>query len=140
MLTVDGIDSAQRFKLIQGEHAPSLAMYTVASPDIFQDAHYMRIRGMGAWLPLIDRRYYHRNLFAGLDAAPDVPASNVLLIADRDEPDLTLGGTSWTWLEAVGLDGVPLYRGVAVVAGTEAIQAPTAGMPSYRPVTARLRK
>jgi len=78
MLTVDGIDSAQRFQLVHGDVSPSLAIYTISSPQVFQDAHYQRIRGMGEWLPLIDRRYYCRNLFAGLDAMPGVPENGLL--------------------------------------------------------------
>jgi hypothetical protein len=40
LLTVNGIDSAQRFKLMQGNNAPSLAIYTIASPEVFQDPYY----------------------------------------------------------------------------------------------------
>jgi hypothetical protein len=137
MLTVNGIDSAQRFKLIEGNNSPVLAIYTIASPEVFQDATYLSVRGMGEWLPLIDRRHYRRNLFAGLDTAPDVSATDVLLIADRDRPEVTLAGISWSWLEAVALDRSPRYRGIAVVSSTEAIGVPEAGIASYRPVTVR---
>jgi hypothetical protein len=138
MLTVKGIDSAQRFALIQGDNAPSLALYTIVSPDVFQDAYYLRIRGMGEWLPLIDRRHYRRNLFAGIEAAPNVPESHVLLIADRDQPEPRLAGIAWTWLEAVALDRVPPYRGLAVVSSADAIDEGSAAVASYRPVTGRL--
>ena len=138
MLTVNGIDSAQRFKLMQGQNAPSLAMYTVTSPEVFQDPYYLRIRGMGEWLPLIDRRYYRRTLFAGLDAAPDVPAGQILLVADCEQPTPVLADCAWTWLEAVALDRSPPYRGVAVVSSAEAVRAPAAGIASYRPITGRL--
>jgi hypothetical protein len=67
------------------------------------------------WLPLMDRNHYHRNLFAGLDSAPEVPDTGWLLVADRDEPEPMLGGIAWTWLEAVGLDRSTPYRGVVVV-------------------------
>jgi hypothetical protein len=140
MLTVNSIDSAQRFTLIQGDNAPSLALYTIATPEVFQDPTYLRIRGMGEWLPLIDRRHYRRNLFAGLDTAPDVPAADVLLVADREQPEPALAGIAWAWLEAVALDRSPRYRGVAVVSHTDALHAHGAGVASYRPVTARLTK
>ena len=138
MLTVKGIASAQRFVLIQGDNAPSLALYTIVSPDVFQDAYYLRIRGMGEWLPLIDRRHYRRNLFAGLEAAPDVPETHVLLIADRDQPEPRLAGIAWTWLEAVALDRLPPYRGLAVVSSADAIGEGSTAVASYRPVTGRL--
>ena len=140
MLTVDGIDSAQRFTLIQGDNAPSLALYTIATPEVFQDPSYLRIRGMGEWLPLIDRRHYRRNLYAGLDTAPDVSEADVLLIADREQPEPALAGVAWTWLAAVALDRSPRYRGVAVISRTDALYTHGAGVASYRPVTGRLTK
>jgi hypothetical protein len=82
MLTVNGIESAQRFTLIEGVFAPSLALYTITSPAVFQDAYYLRIRGMGPWLPLLDQRYYRRTLFARLDSAPAVSDTDVLLVTD----------------------------------------------------------
>lgn len=138
MLTVNGIDSAQRFMLIQGQNSPSLALYTVASAEVFQDAYYLSIRGMGEWLALIDRRYYHRNLFAGLDVAPDVPETSLLLVADREQPEPMLAGITSTWLEAVALDRTPPYRGIAVVSRADAARLPRVDIASYRPVTARL--
>ena len=137
MLTVNGIESAQRLKLIHGDHSPSLAIYTIASPDVFQDAYYLRIRGMGEWLPLIDRRYYRRNLFAGLNTAPDVPDTSVLLVADRDQPEATLAGMAWLWLEAVALDRSPPYRGLAVVSSTDVERVHGMRVAIYRPVTRR---
>lgn len=138
MLTVDGIESAQRFELLRGDASPSLAIYTVASPEVFRDAYYLSIRGMGQWLPLIDRAQYHRNLFAGLDSAPEVSNTGLLLVADRDEPEPLLGGIAWTWLEAVGLDRSTPYRGIAVVSTVHATRMPRADVASYRPVTGRL--
>ena len=138
MLTVDGIESAQRLKLVQGDNSPSLAIYTVASPDVFQDPYYLRIRGMGEWLPLIDRRYYRRNLFAGLDMAPDVPDGSVLLVADCEQPQPDLAGMAWGRLQAVALDRSPLHRGIAVVPDTAVERVGGAGVAIYRPVSRRL--
>jgi hypothetical protein len=135
MLTVEGIESAQRFELLRGDASPSLAIYTIASPEVFRDAYYLSIRGMGRWLPLIDRDQYHRNLFAGLDIAPEVPDMGLLLVADRDEPEPLLGGIAWTWLEAVGLDRSTPYRGVAVVSSAHVTRVPRADVASYRLVT-----
>jgi hypothetical protein len=135
MLTVNGITSAQRFTLMQGAAAPSLALYTITSPAVFEDAYYLRIRGMGPWLPLIDRRFYRRTLFTGLDAAPAVPASSVLLVADRIQPEPRLGELTWTWLEAVALECVPPYRGLAVASRADLSHVPHAGIACYQPVT-----
>jgi hypothetical protein len=95
---------------------------------------------MGEWLPLIDRRHYRRNLFAGLETAPEVSEAQVLLVADRDQPEPLLAGMAWTWLEAVALDRVPPYRGLAVVSSADAKFAQEAVVASYRPVTGRFSK
>ena len=138
MQTVDGIDSAQRFELLHGNASPSLAIYTIDSPEVFRDTYYLSIRGMGTWLPLIDRNHYHRNLFAGLDIAPEVPDTDLLLVADRHEPESMMAGIAWTWLEVVGLDRSTPYRGIAVVSSADAISVTGADVASYRPVTGRL--
>jgi hypothetical protein len=135
MLTVNGIESAQRFTLIRGTAAPSLALYTITSPAVLEDAYYLRIRGMGPWLPLIDQRFYRRTLFAGLDAAPTVPDTGVLLVADRTQPQPRLGRLTWTWLEAVALECDPPYRGLAVVSRAALSRVPHAGIACYQPVT-----
>lgn len=120
MLTVPGFKSAQRFKTASPGHSPSLAMYTVTSEDVFKDPYYLSVRGMGDWAPLIDRRYYKRNLFDGLDSAPACGAGQVMLVADRDEPDS--GDTGLSWLRAVAIDKSPLYRGIRIVAEADAEQ------------------
>ena len=115
MATVPGISSAQRFKTKSAAHSPSLGMYSVASPDVFQDPYYLSVRGMGEWLPLIDRRYYKRNLFAGAEFAPEVAAEKWLLVADREKPEIAMQDPDWLWLECVGIDRSTPYRGIAVV-------------------------
>jgi hypothetical protein len=137
MLTVPGISSAQRFKTGTPGHPPSLAVYTVASADVFQDPYYQSVRGMGDWLPLIQKQYYRRNLFEGLDEAPHVAEDCVLIVADRDRP-ADVPGVRLSWLKAVGLDRSTPYRGIAVVAraGAEAIAA-GGGVGIYRPATKR---
>jgi hypothetical protein len=86
---------------------------------VFDDPYYRSVRGMGEWQPLIDTRHYHRNLFSGLDVAPDVPEGAVLIVADRDRPT-EFPRLALTWLTAVGLDRSTPYRGIAVVDTTTA--------------------
>ena len=137
MLTVPGISSAQRFKTDTPGHSPSLAMYTIASAGVFQDPYYQSVRGMGDWLPLIHKQYYCRNLFEGLDAAPDVADDCVLIVADRDSP-VALPGMALTWLTAAGLDRSTPYRGIAVVERAAPKSRAAGGdFGIYRPVTAR---
>ncbi|MES2564792.1 MAG: hypothetical protein V4637_19015 [Pseudomonadota bacterium] len=120
MVTVPGISSAQRFKTVTPGYPPSLAMYSVASAQVFQDPYYLSVRGMGEWLSLIDRRYYRRNLFDGLKHAPQVAAGEVLLVADREAPEAGLAAIEWSWLAVAGIDRSTPYRGIAVVDADDA--------------------
>jgi len=135
MMTVPGISSAQRFKTDSPGYSPSLAMYTIASAAVFQDPYYQSVRGMGDWLPLIQKQHYRRNLFEGLDQAPDVAQDCVLIVADRDRP-ADVPGVALIWLKCAGIDHSTPYRGIAVVkadgAGTAAARGSVA---IYRPVT-----
>ena len=136
MASVQGIDSAQRFKTGDRGYPPSLAMYTVASAHVFADPYYLSVRGMGEWSPLIDRAHYRRNLFDGLDQAPAVAEDAFLLVADRDQPEVGRAGIEWTWLECVGLDRSTPYRGIAVVPARVAERAKRhSGIAVYTPVT-----
>src|SRR6266436_2530449 len=83
MVAVPGVTSAQRFRGLDDGPPPSLAMYTVASAAVFDSEIYLRTRGMGPFVPLVDRNLHRRNLFEGLDAAPEVPMGGILLVADR---------------------------------------------------------
>src|SRR5712691_6117555 len=87
MAAVPGILSAQRLTALEEGPPPSLAIYTVASPSVFDSEVYLRTRGMGPWQGLIDRRHYHRNLFDGIETAPEIGAGAILLVADRNLPE-----------------------------------------------------
>ena len=135
MRTVDGIASAQRFRTRDAGWPHSLAMYSIRSADVFDDAYYQSVRGMGEWLPLIDRRQYRRNLFEGLEYAPEVFPGQVLWVADRASPDLELSGCRFSWLRAVGLDRTTPFRGIAVVpAKADAGEAGRAGVAVYEAI------
>src|SRR5713226_5619980 len=111
MVGVPGVTSAQRFRALDDGPPPSLAMYTVASPAVFDSAIYLRTRGMGPFISAVDERMHRRNLFEGLDAAPDVPMGGILLVADRAAAGPATPGIVWLW--AVGLDRSTPYRGIA---------------------------
>ncbi|HEX5318592.1 MAG TPA: hypothetical protein VFW46_05515, partial [Stellaceae bacterium] len=134
MAACPGISSAQRFRALDPGPPPSLAMYSVASPAVFDGELYQKSRGMGPFVPLIDRRHYRRNLFVGLEFAPAVAADAILAVLDRDRPDPSLSGV--TWLEAVGLDRSSAYRGLAVLPDRDAARG-WAGVALYAPMTGR---
>jgi len=136
MVTVPGISSAQRFKTETPDYPRSLAMYSIASPDVFSDAYYQSIRGLGEWAQLVDRRYYRRNLFDGAERAPGVNVGHVLLVADRDTPEAGLADVDWKWLTCVGVDLSTPYRGIAVVdRKTGERAASSANVALYVPAT-----
>lgn len=140
MLTVRGVDSAQRFKTSSPAHPQSLAMYTVAGANVFHDPYYLSIRGMGEWNALMDRSQYRRNLFDGLDRAPNVTAEERLLVADRERPEPDLLGLPWAWLECVGIDRSTPFRGIAVVPQAVADGAKSErAVAVYAPVTECLK-
>ena len=140
MVSVDGVDTAQRFRTTAPGYSPSLAMYTMRSGDVFQDPYYLSIRGLGEFLPLIDRTHYHRNLFSGLERAPVVADGDVLLVWDAATPCGTLD-IPFAWLEAVAIDRSTPYRGIAVVEAGFANSLPKdIGFASYRPATAAFHK
>jgi len=138
MAPVPRIMSAQRFPALAGGPPPSLAMYTVASPAVFESEVYRRTRGMGPFVPVVDERMHRRNLFAGLDIAPEVPLSGILLIADR-----SASGRDWAglvWLRAAGLDHSTAFRGIAVCADLAAareVGQRIGGAAFYKPITKR---
>ena len=135
MVSVKGIESAQRFKTTTPEYSPSLAMYSMESAAVFDDPYYLSIRGLGEFRPLVDTRYYRRNLFAGLDLAPAVGPDQVLVVWDvpapRKHADL-----EFAWLEAVAVDKSTPYRGIAVIGASqsESIGAGS-GIARYLPAT-----
>ena len=136
MASVPGVSSAQRFRVLADGPPPSLAMYTVASASVFDGAIYLRTRGMGPFLSVVDERVHRRNLFEGLDAAPDVPAGGILLVADRSQPGPMVNGV--VWLRAVALDRSVAYRGIGVFPDLEAAGAAGArlgGVAFYTPMT-----
>jgi hypothetical protein len=140
MAAVAGIGSAQRFCALDDGPPPSLAMYTVASPDVFDSASYLRTRGMGPFLSLVDERLHRRNLFEGLDTAPDVPIGAVLLVADRAVPALAAPGI--VWLRAIALDRSTAYRGIAVfpdLASAREAAARLGAAACYTPMTERVQ-
>lgn len=144
MRTVKGINSAERFTTDKANWPPSLAMYTIESAKVFHDPYYQKIRGMGPWLELIDKRYYRRNLFSGLDIAPAVADDEVLLVTDQTSipTELIFFDIPFIWLTSVGLDQSTPFRGIAVIKTTLAdqIMSQTGGpidVAVYKPTKSR---
>ena len=139
MASVPGITSAQRFRCLDDDgRPPSLALYTVASPAVFESEVYRRVRGMGPFVPVVDERLHRRNLFDGLDIAPHIVPPAILLVADRAAPGPDAPGMAW--LRTVALDRSMAYRGIAVfpdLAAAREFAGQIDGAACYEPVTKR---
>jgi hypothetical protein len=130
MATVPGVLSAQRFTTSSAGHPPSLGLYTITSPDVFNGTYYQ-----------IAREHYRRNLFEGLDCAPEVEAGQVLLLEDLNAvPAGDASATSYRGhcLRSVGLDRSTPCRFVQVVPDAAEHLPHRAEVAVYRPVSARL--
>ena len=78
---------------------------------------------------MIDPRFYRRTLFAGLDVAPAVLETGVLMVADRDATrthagryDVDLAAKQSPW------SAVPPHRALAVVSHADIRRVPHAGI------------
>jgi len=139
MASVPGITSAQRFRALDAGVPPSLAMYTVSSAAVFDSEAYLKTRGMGPFVPVVDRALHRRNLFDGLDAAPGVWAGSILLVADRETPVAAARGV--IWLRCAGIDRSTPYRGIGVFPDLASARDAAARIGSgacYAPMTERI--
>jgi len=145
LVSVPGIQSAQRFKAIG--HTPSryLAMYSIDSADVYTSEAYKNIGGGGSQSARFHPAYqlWTRNLFEGASRAPIVRDGQRVLAFDREERG---GRGEWgplesqtLWLNAVGLHMTTKYRAIIVLDAGDG--APTPSIPGsciYEPFTAAL--
>ena len=139
LVSVPGIDTAQRFKALDCTPSRFLAMYSIASADVYTSEGYKNIGGGGSQSARFHHAYrlWTRNLFEGASRAPAVQDGQRVLVWDRPERD---GGGSLqsraTWVESVGLHMTTKYRAFVVLDAGEAVTA--ASIPGsflYEPFT-----
>jgi len=120
LLSVPGFHSAQRFRIPDTTPPRYMAMYSVDGPETFESQTYVQAGGSGAnsvrFRPAY--RVWIRNLFADIDAAPNVPAGNCLVTIDSPMPRHDTP-TPVQWGRAVGFHETTAWRGFAVVPATE---------------------
>lgn len=143
LLSMPGMSSAQRFKCLCPHPSPYLAIYSVSGREFFESAAYRQRGGPGStgeWRPLMSN--WHRNLYQGLDVAPEVGEDEVLIVTEVDASAPALHRWEFTWIDNAGLDQTIGRRGIAVVRGkdAEAIWANTAAaVRAYKPLGAPRR-
>ena len=131
LLAIPGFRASQRFEALHATESPFVALHEVDSPALFARPAYRTQGGpdnTGDWQRNMGN--WHRNLFAGLDATPDVPLDARLVIVEDVSGSTVPGGVSVTWMEAVGLDRSVGRRGLAVE--PPALADPLIGMPHIR--------
>ena len=141
LLGVPGIESAQRFRVPGTKPPRYMAMYTVAGPEVFESEAYRSAGGGGANSVRFRPAYqvWLRNVFDGIDVAPDVPADASLVTVDAERAHDALPGIALAWGRSVALHRTTPFRGLAVVPRTQARElASRPGLTVYEPHGERL--
>jgi hypothetical protein len=117
LLSVPGIDSAQRFRVPATTPPRYMAMYTLSGPEVFESAAYREAGGGGANSVRFRPAYqvWVRNIFDGIDRAPEVHAGQCLLSVDAARTHDDLPGVTLQWGRAVALHKTTPLRGLAVI-------------------------
>jgi hypothetical protein len=141
LLSVPGIESAQRFRIPNAEPPRFMAMYTIAGPEVFETAAYRSAGGGGAnsvrFRPAY--RVWIRNVFAGIDVAPEVEQGQCLLSIDAEQEGIDPSGVACQWGRSVALHRTTPVRGLAVVSAATAQRLlAIPGLTVYEPHSARL--
>lgn len=145
LLTVPGFETAQRFQATNSPVYTYLAFYSVTSFEVYTSEAYRSVGGgggrtgaSGKWFNHIRRR---RNLFAGLERAPEITDGARLLVTEGDPARFDLPDLVFVPLSVAALDGTPTHRHIAV-ASAERAERPdvnaTDGLRAYKPMTPRL--
>lgn len=120
VLAVPGFRTSQRFKSVKPFASPYLAIHTVDSLDVLTGKAYSS--GGGGFFDPRFQPYivnWHRNLFSGVDRAPEIAEDELLAVADEAREALHEAGVGLTWLTSAGLDRSVAYRGIARVTAAE---------------------
>jgi hypothetical protein len=138
---VPGFRATQRFRAITPTPSPWLALHEVASADVFESAEYRANGGpasTGKWQT--EHINWRRNLYAGLDATPEVPIGGHLVVAEGSAAVPAALAPTMTWLESAGLDRSAGRRGLAVLP-PGGLAAGHFGHPDvriFKPITPRI--
>ena len=115
LLSISGFRASQRFRAIMDTPAPYLAIHSIRDAAVLDQAVYRAVGGgtFSGWDDLVTN--WDRNLFAGMEAAPEVLAEECLVMLDDPAAAHTVSGADFAWLDIVGLDRTTTRRGLAIV-------------------------
>ncbi|NJC70035.1 sugar ABC transporter [Planosporangium thailandense] len=140
LISVSGFHTSQRFKAISAGCPVYLAIHTIDGLDVLDGEEYHEKGGgnFARWQP--DITDWHRNLYDGVDLAPDVTTGEILLLTSAGPDVLTRLGLTPQAMHAVAMERNPEHRWLA--------SAPAADIPFlsqlpdavhvYLPMTPRL--
>ncbi len=140
LMSVPGFRTGERFKALNGSPPRYMAVYTVDSPDVFESQRYLEAGGGGTNSQRFRPAYqvWIRNLFEGIDAAPEIRAGEYLVSLDGSARDLDVPGVQLTWLESTGFHMTTPYRGIGVAKQDQAeILCKMSSVTVYQPITAQ---
>lgn len=134
LLSVPGLNTVQRFRGVEQNPAPYLALYSVEHEGVMTSEAYRSIGGgrflTDVWASRITG--WRRNLFDGALEAPRVADDKLLVLIDTHEQPSP--GEDIVWLRSVALDKSTSFRGLAIVSEDQ-LPALRAAFPSARAFT-----
>lgn len=141
LISVTGFHTSQRFKAIGAGCPTYLAVHTIESLDVLHGEEYAE-KGGGSftrWQPdIVD---WHRNLYDGLDRAPDVSADEYLVLSSIGPEVLVRLGLAPHAMRAVAMEKYPEQRWLATVVSSESpsLASVPDGVHFYAAMTPQLR-
>jgi hypothetical protein len=114
LLRLPGWRTSQRFRALTRIDAPYFAMHTLRDGDVL-GGQYRGVGGgvFGGWEDKITN--WHRNLFAGIDVAPEVEPGSCLAVATDPTAVFRFPALGFQWMDARGLDRSVAMLGIAIV-------------------------
>jgi len=115
LLALPGFRASQRFRAITEIAAPYLAVHSIRDAAVLDQAIYRDVGGgtFSGWDDLVTN--WDRNLFSGMEAAPEVDNNECLVMLDDPEAAQAVPGIDFAWLDIAGLDRTTQRRGLAII-------------------------
>ncbi|MBK1674963.1 sugar ABC transporter [Ectothiorhodospira shaposhnikovii] len=114
LISVTGFHTSQRFKALTQNCPTYLALHTITGSDILSSMSYRENGGgnFARWQRFI--KDWHRNVYEGLDVAPNVDAKSYLLLSSSGPEALQKLNTIPHEIRATALDKNPELRWLSV--------------------------
>jgi hypothetical protein len=140
LLSVPGFRTSQRFRALADTPVPYLAIHSIRDAGVLDQPVYRDVGGgtFSGWDALVTG--WDRNLFTGMEAAPEVPPGDCLVLLDDPAAAHAAPEAAFTWLDIAGLDRTTQRRGLAIVGratGTRLARDRANTLRVYAPITGR---